>query len=164
MDTVIKPAVNLLPWNCTQLIATTFTMFTCQATVRKNETACSDVIVPSSLHVWKSFTCGRHIGKHLLRRLVTKGMYGVRKHVHWCTDFTNLEIAVHASHEVAAVNYGSCCTLQNPSIADVHWRFTAWVDVTCAKLQAFKFHTGFLSTMLKNIGDYRLILHVSASA
>ena len=29
--------------------------------------------------------------------------------------------------------------------------FTACVDVTCAKLQAYKFHTGFLSTMLKKI-------------
>jgi len=29
----------------------TITMFTCQATVRKNETACSDVIVPFGLHV-----------------------------------------------------------------------------------------------------------------
>jgi len=27
------------------------------------------------------------------------------------TDFTNFAIAVHASHEVGAVNYGSCCTL-----------------------------------------------------
>jgi len=144
MDTVIKPAVNLLPWNCTQLIATTFSMFTCQATVRKNETACSDVIVPSSLHVWKSFTCGRHIGKHLLRRLVTKGMYGVRKHVHWCTDFTNLEIAVHASHEVAAVNYGSCCTLQNPSIADVHWRLQH--ELT-SHVQSYK-HSNFIQASL----------------
>jgi len=29
--------------------------------------------------------------------------------------------------------------------------FTAYVDVTCAKLQSYKFHTGFLSTMLKDI-------------
>jgi len=29
--------------------------------------------------------------------------------------------------------------------------FTACVDVTCAELQAYKFHTGFLSTMLENI-------------
>jgi len=44
-------------------------MFTCQATVRKNETASSDIIALFGLHVWKSFTCGRHIGKHLLYRL-----------------------------------------------------------------------------------------------
>jgi len=31
--------------------------------------------------------------------------------------------------------------------------FKACVDVTCAKLQAYKFHTGFLSTMLKNISE-----------
>jgi len=29
--------------------------------------------------------------------------------------------------------------------------FTACVDITCAKLQSYKFDTGFLSTMLKNI-------------
>jgi len=29
--------------------------------------------------------------------------------------------------------------------------FTACIEVTCAKLLAYKFHTGFLSTMLKNI-------------
>jgi len=29
--------------------------------------------------------------------------------------------------------------------------FIACVDITCAKLQAHKFHTGFLSTMLKNL-------------
>jgi len=27
------------------------------------------------------------------------------------TDFTNLVIAVHSSHELVAVIYGSCCTL-----------------------------------------------------
>jgi len=59
----------------------------------------------------KSFTCGRRVGKHPLCRLVNKGLHGVGKHLHWYTDFTNLAIAVHASHEVGAVNYGSCCTL-----------------------------------------------------
>jgi len=44
-------------------------MFTCQAPVRKNETARSDVIVPFGLHVWKSFTRGRRVVKHLLCRL-----------------------------------------------------------------------------------------------
>ena len=39
----------------------TITTFTCQATVRKNDTACSDVIIPFGLHVWKSFTCGRRV-------------------------------------------------------------------------------------------------------
>jgi len=29
--------------------------------------------------------------------------------------------------------------------------FKVCVDVTCAKLQSYKFHTGFLSAMLKNI-------------
>jgi len=29
--------------------------------------------------------------------------------------------------------------------------FTEYVDVTCAKLQAYKFHTGFLSTVMENI-------------
>jgi len=33
--------------------------------------------------VWKSFTCGRRVGKHLLCRLVKKGLYGVGKHAHW---------------------------------------------------------------------------------
>jgi len=63
----------------------TITTFTCQATLRKNETACSDVIVPFGLHlhVWKSFTCGRRVGIHLLCRLVKKGLHGVGKHVHW---------------------------------------------------------------------------------
>jgi len=60
-----------------------FTTFTCQATVRKNETVSSDVIVPFGLHVWKSFTCGRHVGEHLLCTLVNKGLYGVGRHVHW---------------------------------------------------------------------------------
>jgi len=46
-----------------------YTTFTCQATVRKNETARSDVIVPFGLHVWKSFTCGRRVGRHLLCRI-----------------------------------------------------------------------------------------------
>jgi len=38
----------------------TFTMFTCQATVCKNKTARSDVIVPFDLHVWKSFMWQTH--------------------------------------------------------------------------------------------------------
>ena len=61
----------------------------------------------------KSFTCGRRVGKHLLCRVVNQGLYSVELEsiVHWCTDFRNLAIAVHASHEVGAVNYGSCCTL-----------------------------------------------------
>jgi len=87
------------------------TTFTCQATVWKSETARFDIIVPFGLHVWKSFTYGRRIGKHVLCRLVSKGLCGIGKHVHWCPHFTNLAIAVHASHEVGAVNYGSCCTL-----------------------------------------------------
>jgi len=41
------------------------------------------------------------------------------------------------------------------TVKSIHSRraltFTACVDGTCAKLQAYKFHTGFLSTMLKNI-------------
>jgi len=41
----------------------TIATFTCQATVHKNEKACSDVIVPFGLHVWKSFTCGRRVGE-----------------------------------------------------------------------------------------------------
>ena len=48
----------------------------------KNETACSDIIVPFGIHVWGSFMCGRHVGKHLLCRLVNKGLNGVGKHVH----------------------------------------------------------------------------------
>ena len=61
----------------------------------------------------KSFTCGRRVGKHVLCRVVNQGLYSVEleSNVHWCTDFRNLAIAVHASHEVGAVNYGSCCTL-----------------------------------------------------
>jgi len=59
----------------------------------------------------KSFTWGRRVGKHPLCSLVNKGLHGVGKHVHWCTDFTNLAIAVHVSHDVGAVNYGLCCTL-----------------------------------------------------
>jgi len=41
------------------------------------------------------------------------------------------------------------------TVKSIHSRhaltFTACVDVTCAQLQAYKFPTGFLSTMLKNI-------------
>jgi len=33
--------------------------------------------------VWKSFTCSRRVGEHLLCRLVNKGLYGVGKHAHW---------------------------------------------------------------------------------
>jgi len=33
--------------------------------------------------VWKSFTCGRRVGEHLLCRLVNKGLYRVGKHAHW---------------------------------------------------------------------------------
>jgi len=51
------------------------------------------------------FTCLK-----VIRRLVNKRLYGVGKHVCWCTDFTNLAIAVHASNELGVVNYG-CCTL-----------------------------------------------------
>jgi len=61
----------------------TITTFTCQAAVQKNETACSDVIVLFGLHIWKSFTCGRRVSKHLLCRLVSKRLYGVGKHGHW---------------------------------------------------------------------------------
>jgi len=52
------------------------------------------------------FTC-----LQVIRRLVNKGLYGVGKHVCWCTDFTNSAIAVHAFQELGAVTYGSCCTL-----------------------------------------------------
>jgi len=91
----------------------TFTTFTCQATVGKYETARSDVIVRFGLHVWKRFKqmYGRRVAKHLLCRLVNKGLYGAGKYVYWCTDFINLAIAVHACHELGAMNYGSCCTL-----------------------------------------------------
>jgi len=41
------------------------------------------------------------------------------------------------------------------TVKSIHSRraltFTACVDVTCTKLQSYKFHTGFLSAMLKNI-------------
>jgi len=53
------------------------------------------------------------LGKHQRQRcrLVSKGLYGVGKHVYWCTDFTIVAIAVHASHEVGhAVQNASCCT------------------------------------------------------
>jgi len=63
-------------------------------------------------------------------------------------------------HEV-----GNCCSclscycreswIMLHTVNSIHSRraltFTACVDVTCAKLQAYKFHTGFLSTMMKNI-------------
>jgi len=35
-----------------QIRLLSYTSFTCQATVRQNETARSDVIVPFGLHVW----------------------------------------------------------------------------------------------------------------
>jgi len=89
-----------------------FTTFTCQATVCKNETASSDVIVPFGLHAWKSFTYGRRVGEHLLCRPASD------QRAEWSckactliTDFLIVATAVHASHEVGAVNYGSCCTL-----------------------------------------------------
>jgi len=125
-------------------------MFTCQATVHKNETTRSNVIVPFNLHVWKSFMCGRHIGKHLLCRLVTKGLHGVGKHVQ-----------MYRFHEFgnrcSCLSWSWCCELwiMLHPVKYIHSRcaltFTACVDVTCAKLQAYKFHTGFVSTMLKNI-------------
>jgi len=41
------------------------------------------------------------------------------------------------------------------TVKSIHSRraltFTACFDVTCAKLQAYKFHKGFLNAMLKNI-------------
>ena len=67
--------------------------------------------VPFGLHVWKSLKCGRRVAKRVLCRLVNKGLYGIGQHVYWCADFTNLAIAVYASHEIGAVYYGSCCTL-----------------------------------------------------
>ena len=61
--------------------------------------------------------------------------------------------------------FGNCCSCLTWScccelwimlhVKSIHSRrsltLTACVDVTCAKLQSYKFHTGFLSTMLKNI-------------
>jgi len=46
--------------------------------------------------------CGRRVAKYLLCRckLVSKGLYGVERHVHWRTDLKTVAIAVHASHEV----------------------------------------------------------------
>jgi len=86
------------------------TTFTCQATVCKNETPVLTSL-HHSIYTSESDSCGRCVGKHLLCRLVNKGLYGVGKHVHWLQIFTNLAIAIHASHEVGAGNYRSCCTL-----------------------------------------------------
>jgi len=61
--------------------------------------------------------------------------------------------------------FGNCCSCLSCwwhelwilllTVKSIHNRcaltFTVYVDVTCAKLQAYKSHTGFPSTMLKNI-------------
>jgi len=58
------------------------------------------------------------------------------------TDFTNLALARELwimLHTVKSIHSRHALT------------FTACVDVTCAKLQADKFHTGFPSTILKTL-------------
>jgi len=127
-----------------------FTTFTCQAAVRKNETARSDVIVAFGLHVWKSFACGRRVGQHLLCtacRPVNKGLHGVGKQVGY-TDYR--------FHE-----FGNCCScllwswcrelwIMLHTVESIHSRrvltFTACVDVAC-RLQSYK-HTNFTQVSL----------------
>ena len=51
----------------------------------------------------------------------------------WCSELWIMLHTVKSIHSRCALTFTSC------------------VDVTWAKIQAYKFHTGFLSTMLKNI-------------
>jgi len=70
--------------------------------------------------------------------------------------------------------FGKCCSCRElwivlHTVKSIHSRraltFAACVDVSCARLQAYKFHTGFLNTMRKNILEittkYCMCLQVS---
>ena len=137
--------------------------FTCLATARKNETARSDVIVPFGLHVWKSFTCGRRVGKHLLCRLANKKLYGIGKHVHWLQisriwqlPFMPLMLVPWIMDRTAhcKVHPEQTCT----DVYSMSWCHMCKVTVTQIS-HRFPKHNAE-----KHFGDYHLILHVSASA
>ena len=87
-------------------------------------------------------------------------IYCVRLWTKGCMELESMHTD-YRFHEV-----GNCCSCLSWSwcrelkivlhtVKSIHSRraltFTACVDVTCGRLQAYKFHTGFLSTMLKNI-------------
>ena len=79
--------------------------------------------------VWKSFTCGRRVGEHLLCRLVNKGLYGVGKHAHWL-QISLIDICC------SCLSWSWCRELWIVlhTVKSIHSRraltFTACVDVT----------------------------------
>jgi len=133
--------------------------------VRKNETARFDVIVPFSLHVWKSFTCGKCVGKHLpvLCRLVIKGLHGVEKHVHWLQISRIWQLLFMPLMLVPwIVDRAAHCKIHpQQTRTDVYsMRSCHMCKVTGIQI----LHRFRKPNAEKQVGDYRLILHVSISA
>jgi len=132
--------------------------------VGKNKTARFEVIiVPFGLHIWKSFTCGRCVGKHLLGRLVNKGLYRVGKHVQisriWQLLFMPLMKLVLREkwitlHMVKSIHSKQMCT----DVCNMRW-------CQVCKVPSIQISGRFPKhNVEKHFKDYRLILHVSPSA
>ena len=99
--------------------------------------------------VWKSFTSSRGVGEHPMCRLVNKGLYGVGKHAYWLQISRIWQLLFMPVMKLVpwTVDRAAHCKIHPlQTRTDV----TACVHVTCAKSQAYKFYTGFVSPMLKN--------------
>jgi len=114
--------------------------------------------------VWKSFTSSRGVGEHLMCRLVNKGLYGVGKHAHWLQISRIWQLLFMPVMKLVLELWIVLHSVKDPSIADVHWRLQhalmSHVQVIVIKIS----HRFSEHNAEKHFGDYRLILHVSASA
>jgi len=127
--------INVQAYNATQH---TFTTFTCQATVRINETACSDVIVRFGLHVWKSFAGWWTKGCMELESMYADVQISrIRQLLSMPLMNLMLSIMDHAAH--CKIHPLQTCT----DICSMSW--------SLSHVQSYRqtnFNTGFISTMV----------------
>ena len=114
--------------------------------------------------VWKSFTCGRRVDEHLLCRLVNKGLYGVGKHAHWLQISRSWQLLFMPVMKLVTwtMDRAAHCKIHPyQTCTDVYsMRWCHMCTVTGLQIShRFPEHNAE-----KQFGDYRLILHVSASA
>jgi len=108
-------------------------------------------------HYTVRFTCLKVIHVWQTRQL-TSTVQPSEQRVAWSWKACTLMNRFHEfGNCCSCLSWSWCCELwiMLHTVKSIHSRraltFTACVDVTCAKLQSYKFHAGFLSTMLKNI-------------
>jgi len=131
-----------------------YTTFTCQATVRINETARSDVIVRFGLHVCKSFAGWWTKGCMELESMYADVQISrIRQLLSMPFKSLVLSLMDHAAH--CKIHPLQTCT----DVCSMSW--------SLSHVQSYrqtKFNTGFISAMLKNSLEITALLHVSANA